>query len=393
MPSKEHPPVRAEPSRALTPRPDADPETAVAELRARLAQGSTDALSVARALGEIAHPAAARALAEMETSAQGAFRREVRRALFRMRQRGIEVPLAPPTGEAKAPAPAEEAGFEALLSPYDSAGMRLAWIFKGRPQGGIARLWGLVSQDEGLKAAGAGNLSRRELRTESAAVEARSGFKLFSADWRLVDVILCEAYRTAVSRPGHRVGHFLMLRAELIGTRPPGAEFVHPIYAELGSAVEHEPSLSLLKEPEMAAWTLPPQALQPYLDELDEARQSVIVVSPARQQERLEAVIERAVAELFSGSGGERARRRLEDTAYYLARCGRREAAGWAGAAARQLRDGVPPARIAILREMVRVWLSAALETRREEASGEPRLIVTPAEAMRAAAERQRPQR
>ena len=55
----------------------------------------------------------------------------------------------------------------------------------------------------------------------------------------------------------------------------------------------------------------------------------------------MNAVIDRAIAELLTGDNGVRIRRRLEDIAYYLARVGRRTQAGWAAAAAARLRDGI----------------------------------------------------
>ena len=85
--------------------------------------------------------------------------------------------------------------------------------------------------------------------------------------------------------------------------------------------------------------------------------------------------------------GGEHAgavRRRLEDIAYYLARSGRREAAGWAAAAAARLRDGADLKRIPFFQALIRAQLGAMMAEQQEHAREEPRLIMTPAEAMRA---------
>ncbi len=68
------------------------PAEAVAKLRAlRGAPGVAD-VAIARALGTIADPGAAAMLVEMEAKAAGAIRREVRRALYKLKQHGIDAP-------------------------------------------------------------------------------------------------------------------------------------------------------------------------------------------------------------------------------------------------------------------------------------------------------------
>src|SRR5271167_1505245 len=70
----------------------ATPADAVAKLEElRGAAGISDA-AIVRALTTIATAQAAAMLLRMETHAAGALRREIRRALFKLRQRGIEVP-------------------------------------------------------------------------------------------------------------------------------------------------------------------------------------------------------------------------------------------------------------------------------------------------------------
>ena len=119
------------------------------------------------------------------------------------------------------------------------------------------------------------------------------------------------------------------LRSELIASPPP-TELSHPVYAELAAEAAGEPSVELLKEPEFLEWRLPDEQLKPYVDEIGQAGESVIVLSPVHKQERVNAVIDRATAELLSGDNRKRVQRRLEDIAYYLARVERRTQAGWA---------------------------------------------------------------
>jgi hypothetical protein len=271
----------------------------------------------------------------------------------------------------------------AMLSPIDGEGARIVWIVKPRVQGGVLRMWALISERDGLVGAQNTGMSRRELKSERDELERRAQVKLVDGDWRLADFVACEAWRnTPESRRGH-VGNFLTLRSELIASPPPTA-LVHPVYAELATEIAAEPSVELLKEPELLEWRLPDALLKPYVDEINEAGESVIVLSPVHKQERVNAVIDRATAELLSGDNGKRIQRRLEDIAYYIARIGRPMQAGWAAGAAARLRDGIDVTKVVFFQAFIRTQLGTVAAAEQQKAEEEPRLIMTPAEAMRA---------
>lgn len=357
------------------------PAQAVAKLRELKASRAAPDVAIARALGNVLDTQAASMLAEMEAGAAGALRREIRRSLFRLRQHNIE----PPT-TASPPASAEiveSSALTAMLSPIDVEGARIVWILKPRVRSGVTRLWALISDAEGLVGAQNSALSRRELKLERAQLEERAGMKLVDADWRLADFIACEAYRNTPAARRAKVGNFLTLRAELIGSPPP-TEFEHPVYAELSAEIAAEPSVELLKEPELLEWRLPEAAIKPYVEEISRAGESVIVTSPMHQQERVNAVIERAVAELLRGDNLRKIRRRFEDFAYYMMRDGRRTQAGWAAGAAARLRDGADVTKVLFFQALIRTQLGTVVAAEQQKAAEEPRLIMTPAEAMRA---------
>lgn len=359
--------------------PTADALKKLAEIRPSVGDAA-----FARGLGDIADPAAAAILAGMETSAAGALRREIRRSLFKLRQRGINAPsaAAPIDQPLAAHSPAGER-LTALFSPIDGEGARIIWITKPRMPGGVTRLWGLVSESDGLVGAIAAGLSRKELKSEREELESRAGMRMVEGDWRLADFILCEAYRRTPESRRARVGDFLALRAEIIAT-PVLTELAHPIYDELSAGIPAEPALDLLKEPELFEWQLTPAEMGPYVEELGRANESVIVLNEIQQRERINLIVERAVGELFSGAPGVRARRRFEDLAYYMLRSGRREPAMWAAAAAKQIQNQTDLKRSIFFQSMVRTQLGAIVAEERQHAEQEPRLVVTPAEAMRA---------
>ncbi len=357
------------------------PADAIAKLRELKGKSGITDLAIARALAGIADPGAAAMLTEMEAGASGALRREVRRALYRLKQHGIDAPAA--NAQAADTHRADAADLAAMLSPIDSEGARIVWIVKPRMQGGVLRMWALISESERLVGAQNTGLSRRELKSEREELERRAQVKLVDADWRVADFIACEAWRnTPESRRGH-VGNFLTLRSELISSPPP-TELLHPVYSELAAEAAGEPSVELLKEAELLEWRLPDTLLKPYVDEIASAGESVIVLSPVHKQERVNAVIDRATSELLTGDNGRRIQRRLEDIAYYMARAGRRTQAGWAVAAAARLRDRIDVTKVLFFQAFIRTQLGTVAAAEQQKAESEPRLIMTPAEAMRA---------
>ena len=360
------------------------PADAIAKIRELKGRAGIADVAIARALGKIADAGAAAMLAEMEAGAAGALRREVRRALYKLKQHGIDAPAATAAAASTIHDNAtEKSETTAMLSPIDSEGARIVWIVKPRVQGGVIRLWALISEREGLVGAQNTGLSRRELKSEREELERRAQVKLVDADWRVADFIACEAWRiTPESRRGH-VGNFLTLRSELIASAPP-TELLHPVYAELGAEAAGEPSVELLKEPELLEWRLPDAILKPYGDEIARAGESVIVLNPLHKQERVNAVIDRATAELLTGGNGRAVQRRLEDIAYYMARVGRRTQAGWAAAASARLRDGIDVTKVLFFQAFIRTQLGTVAAAEQQKAENETRLIMTPAEAMRA---------
>ena len=370
--------------------PAAPTPNALAKLRELRANSAVPPAAIARALGNIADGGAAELLTEMEGEAAGPLRRAIRRSLFKLHQRGIEPPSERRESAPQPAAVGDASNLSALLSPIDPDGARIVWITKPRVSGGMMRLWGITSEDEGLVGAIAGNLTRRDLRQERVDLERRSGMRLVDAEWGLADFVLCEAYRRTPEARRGKVGNFLALRAELI-TSPPPTQLEHPIYAELAAQASKDPSPELLKEPALLEWKLAGALVAPYVEELNRANESTIVLNQMQQQDRVAQIIERAIADLLGAESGARVRRRLEDIAYYLLKSGKREAAGWAVAAAARLREGADLKRLPFFVGFMRMQLGSVVAEEQQRAREEPRLIVTPAEAMRASeAARQR---
>jgi hypothetical protein len=359
-------------------------ESAAVEALAKALDADADAgLAIADLLGAIATPESAELLARIEAGAQNdkLLRREARRSLYRLKQRGIAAPQAP-TAQAPAARPAlggPEA--EGLLSISDARGDRLFWIVKPRPGGGLLHLSTVVNEPSGLKEAVLAEVNRKSMRALREELQARHGLRMVEADWRYADAISAEGYERA--RGGGQVpdsaAHYPQLRLQLFAAAAkPWTSRLHEsrgdVEADLAS------SASLLEEPELRHWLLGEADLAPSLARYREMRDSPIVLDRAQQLSRLDEIVQSAVAESFAAERAASWERRLDETAYFFAKTSRQQAAARAGAvatavAARKSGQGIPFCE-ELVRRSFGVFFEREAEREREEKAGS--VLVTP---------------
>ena len=363
-------------------------QTPAADLAPRLA--GPDAPALVAALGELATPEVATLLVALEAAAPGrAVHKEIRRALYRLRQRGVPVPVAAPTPR-PAPRPAE-AAIEGLVSPMDGRGDRVVWLVRALPAGGVLLVATQLNEPAGLVDVHAVEIGRKGLKTARQRLEREAGVRLVAADWRTLDALVVEAHERVGEGERARERDYLRLRprltadpprapAEPVSARaaPPGPEEAEAVAA--GSA-------ALLAEPEFRTWWPAPETLAPFAEEIAAASASPLVVSRFAQEDRLREILARAAETLVPPPV---MARRLDAMAYVLAETGRSEGARQALAAARALR--ARPARDAINVPVVAAYVERALgtlladATQRETEERRGSLVVTPAEYLLARA-------
>jgi len=344
----------------------------------------SDGAALAAALGELPSPEVAALLVALEPHAgERAVRKEIRRSLYRVGQRGVPVPAPPAPAAAPRTPPAPEA--EGLLSLFDGGGDRLIWIIRPLPTGALL-IAAQVNEPEGLREVSAGEASRKQIRAARQQLEAESGLRLVAADWRTLDALLVEAHVRAGGGTT-RERDYLRLRPRLTHETPrPPAE---PVSAQVTAPSAEESaalaagSAALLEEPELAPWVPAPEAAAPFVEEIARLRESPLVLSRLAQEERVREVLRRAAATLFPPAV---LARRLEGTAYLLAETGRALAARRALAVAQLLGARAAAALdvplVALLAERaVGSLLAQATAHTEEERRGA--LVVTPGQFLR----------
>ncbi len=344
--------------------------------------GLEEAAELARALGLAASaPAAELAAALVQASGAREARRAFKRALYLLERKGFRATPAPVEPVLKGPEPPR---LPAYVSLPDPAGEQMV-IAAVPGRGGWDVCLGSVSE-RGVEHFMVVQVARKGIKPLAATVEEDSKLPLVETEAAHARYLLEEAQAASTLRGGEGLTPeftpFLKGLAAFTGTLASP-----PVYGLLDAAeVEGDPALlegsPRLLEGIGVLWLLPAEEVRPYVLEIEGAETSGLVLSREQRQERLLAIFQKAARELFDERRRRAWRRRLEESAFVLARRGKREEAGMALAAALDLgREPselrVSPLALALVGRSLAPLLAEAAGQREEESliikPGEPR--------------------
>ncbi len=351
-------------------------------LRRCLTDRPERAVAAAQALGALPLPEAADLLDAVQTrGTTKAVRTAARRALYRLRQAGVD--RRPTTSP---PATPRIGLGEAWVSAVDGTGGRGLWLTLAGPYGERTLLAAMLSDETGLIDFSSGALPKKRVEERLQALRAESPLPWVAVPARWAWATLVAAAKR-VGAAGGTVPAELGLWIERLGT--PAAEPA-PIHARLPAAAAEDPtrlerSAALLALPELTGWFLDPASVSSESLEWLQARESRLVVSDQIKAERLAALIDRIIETRFDAPARRLWQGRLEDQAYVLLALGQAPEAASAVAVARALADpGEDLRRIPFLRALVERSLEIAGEVATgrlssEAASRAPRARAAPA--------------
>jgi hypothetical protein len=350
----------------------------VEEVASTLARGAEveAGLELAAALARQDTPQAA----ELARDLSGVFPvREVRRAfkrtLYLLEQKGFRPQPRP--GEPPPLRAPEAVRLPAFVSLPDPAGHQMV-VAAVPGRGGYDACLCSVSP-EGVEHFMLVAVPKRGIKELAAKVEEDSGLPITETEPAHARSLLEEAQgqSTAGGRGlAPEFAPFLQALSALAGRveRP-------PVYGLLDEAEVGEDAALLEISPELLEsigilWTLPVDDVRPYVTLLEAADSVGLVLTPEQRRERLLDIVRKAAAELFDTERRRAWRRRLEESAYVLARRGKGGEARIALAAAIDLGrepNGPNPLVLALVgRSMVPLLKEAKAE------EGEPSLIIRP---------------
>jgi hypothetical protein len=363
---------------------DDSPSVLLPQLKARLGAGRDSDLAVVSALGRIPDPAAAELLGQIEKStADKELRKEARRSLFKLAQRGVSVPSVESRKNTEAAALLSSTpAIEAYMSPPDGGGSTLLWIVKPQPNHGLQVVQAMLHDREGLLRIAGTQMRRKELRKLAQDIKAQHGATMIAIPFGFADHELYEGYEKARARGQAGLERFHDLRS-LFATGKP-KEVRHPVYDKLDrgearSGTWRETSRTLLDEPELRYWIISEPWLQAFVPQLQEAQTSRLVLNPIQKEERLAGIVREAVKEACRGVNGRALRRRMENLALYFHETGRADKARLALAVALQLEEEDPgPLDISFLTGLIQKSFAFFLSQQKEKEADEPSLIIKP---------------
>jgi hypothetical protein len=156
-------------------------------------------------------------------------------------------------------------------------------------------------------------------------------------------------------------------------------------------------STQLFEEPELQRWLLDHDQAHTYVDKLNQAQDSPLVLNKYQQQDRAQSVIDEALGDLFAADKAQTYARRLEGTAFHLAATSRLDSAKRALAVSIALKQseqggkGIPFCE-ELIQQSIAMHYHEERQQEREAAPGS--LIMKPAEfASRMHSARRRPGR
>ncbi len=358
----------------------------VPDLKNQLGKRRETDLAVIFSLGKIVHASAVEALDEIEkNAAEKELRKEARRSLFKLGQRGLALPQGREpdrAGKISAPLGGTDPEIEAYMSPVDGGGGRLVWIAKPHAGRGLQLIQAMVNDREGLLRIGGAQIPRKELRRMTQSIKEQHGAAMIPVPWEYADRVLYEGYERARSRGQPGLENFHELRSVIALGKP--KDQPHPIYRKIDrhearDGAWRETSRRLLDEPELRYWILTDDWLQVFLTQLQEAQTSRLVLNPVQREERLAAIVREAVKQLCSGELGNLFRRRMEDMALYFFETSRAVQARLALAVALQVGEGDPgPLDVSFLTGFVQKSFAVSMSRQKANKENEPSLIIKP---------------
>ena len=266
--------------------------------------------------------------------------KEIRKSTFRLKSKGIPVEEIQDSSPGVFHAPQTSAA-EGYLSAIDATGSRLVWLGKSQLPQGMVTISSLISDTEGIVDFQAFESSRKKFHEYMEQMRTDFAWEFVEADPMYCCGLIHEAHAIQIQKGKAPHSEYLKFRILLEPSHPLplrpliyqrlGEEEVRA-HSELGAQ-----SPSLFQTPSFQLWSLGKEEVQKYMNLLEEASQSRIILAPHQKESRFFDIYRQAVHELFDEKRCLLFRRRLEEMAYLLWQEGRQAEARVSLAAALEL--------------------------------------------------------
>jgi hypothetical protein len=293
-------------------------------------------------------------------------RKELGRALHRLRSRGVAAPPAGlPEGRVATLAPVQDELGGSFVSALDPMGARLVVLLEPNPAGG-ARLFELVVDEAaGVLECHVYTSGRRDARRFLRALTERKSLEGVEVPPEAVRALLARvAGRRDPERPPARA--FDEWRSHLTagppGARTPG-DLVRDALGDAQDPAALEPAAAeLVRRGTLGPWPPPRAVLERLAERIREAAQGRVIVSGAARSERIREALDACLADVFAGEAAAAHAARFRESAYVAWKMGRADDARAALAAARAFEErpaGENPVARALLEKVLGPFLQS----------------------------------
>jgi hypothetical protein len=243
----------------------------------------------------------------------------IKRALYLLKQKGIEPPLSADQqkkhgeGILKNIEPFQASGY---LSEFDGLKNQMIGLLIPKPTKGRLFVFALIGSN-GLESLQALEVSKKEVRDILANLEDQAGHSFFLADFSHAVFVLKEAHdrqsKLSIEEEGVYSGIISFLEGKkMIGQSP----VIRSLMNMKKSPLPSSDIQKLLQVPEIFYLLPEPGAMGPHLQAVQEVRTGLLILNEIQKRERLLAIVDRAVQELFPRQERAHLRRYLEEVAY-----------------------------------------------------------------------------
>jgi hypothetical protein len=310
-------------------------------------------------------------------------RRMIKRALYRLKNRGIVVEEVSSDKDRSIFRPLPGEANEGFGSGIDFLGYRVLWLILPHPGRGLGVMHGVVSDREGIVDFSQEEMGRKGFRTFFKEVKEKNPFPIVEIEPSYVACLFAQAYQLNLEKKGTSPQAYLQAKSEIERIKKDYAKPLIYSYLRAEDVAGDDRLLrkgaDLLKADVFSSWRIEEEQIRPYADEVREAEESKIVLHPGQKEVRFQGIYQKALTELFSGGKRFLYQRRLEEMAYVFFKLGKEEEAKISLSVAMDLAKPLNPIQPSpFLFQLVMKSIFGLLTEANEKKSKEVSLIVKP---------------
>jgi hypothetical protein len=270
-------------------------------------------------------------LAVREAFPQKNVQKAIKKAIFKLKQKGITHPdLEPEKGAPVIAQSQEVADPSAFLGPIDGSGSRGVLILLPQIPKGVDVGMGAVSDELGFIQFFVGRYSKKQLK-EIKEIFFSSFDNAIETPLSHAATLLERAYDKSEKGLNESSRGYLQLRPWILENvsllEKSAVHDLVPLSRLSEGSLTSSQIERLLSHELMKTWIIDPEEIKPLVEDIQKVKESRILVSDAQKTEQITEAKRKITREIFSDEKRQLMKRRLEEMAYFFFKLGEEEMA------------------------------------------------------------------